>query len=88
MPARWYIEENDSVAMLAAKRLSGGVPEMESQGICLPPSSINKIACSVFETQRRCHHKSKTGVPVAPQKGIMSSKMFLLCHPVIVIQVR
>ena len=27
-----------------------------------------------FETQGRCHQKSKTGVSVAPQKGLMSSK--------------
>ena len=26
------------------------------------------------ETQRRRHQKSKTGVPVVPQKGLMSSK--------------
>ena len=29
---------------------------------------------SSFETQRRSHQKSKTGVSVAPQKGFMSSK--------------
>ena len=27
-----------------------------------------------FETQGRCHQKSKTGVSVAPQKGLVSSK--------------
>ena len=30
-----------------------------------------------FETQGRHHQKSKTGVSVAPQKGLMSSKNFL-----------
>ena len=30
-----------------------------------------------FETQERRHQKSKTGVSVAPQKGLMSSKKFL-----------
>ena len=29
-----------------------------------------------FETQGRRHKKSKTGVSVAPQKGLMSSKNF------------
>ena len=29
-----------------------------------------------FETQGRCQQKSKTGVSVAPQKGLMSSKKF------------
>ena len=27
-----------------------------------------------FQTQGRCHQNSKTGVPVAPQKGHISSK--------------
>ena len=30
-----------------------------------------------FETQGRCHQKSKTGVSVAPRKGLMPSKFFL-----------
>ena len=30
-----------------------------------------------FEFQGRCHQQSKTGVLVAPQKGMMSSKVFL-----------
>ena len=42
----------------------------------MPPPSVNKVAHSGFETQRRCHQKSKTGVSVAPQKRLMSSKMF------------
>ena len=29
-----------------------------------------------FETQGRCHQKSKTGVSVVPWKGLMSSKNF------------
>ena len=33
-----------------------------------PPPSANKAAHSGFETQRRRHQKSKTGVSVAPQK--------------------
>ena len=40
----------------------------------VPLPSVNKAAHSGFETQRRCHQKSKTGVSVAPQKGLMSSK--------------
>ena len=31
---------------------------------------------SGFETQRRRHQKSKTWVLVAPEKGLMSSKIF------------
>ena len=30
-----------------------------------------------FETQGRCHQKSKTGVSVAPQKGLVSFKRVL-----------
>ena len=40
-------------------------------------SSVNKAAHSIFETQRRRHEKFKTGVSVAPQKGLMSSKNVL-----------
>ena len=40
----------------------------------MPPLSVNKAAYSGFETQRRRHQKSKTGVSVAPQKGLMASK--------------
>ena len=36
---------------------------------------MNMVAHSGFETQR-CHQKSKTGVSVTPQKGLMS-KIFL-----------
>ena len=41
-----------------------------------PPPSTNKAAHSGFETHRSHHQKSKTGVSVAPQKGLMSSKIF------------
>ena len=44
----------------------------------MPQTSANKAAHSGFETQRRCHHKSKTGVSVAPQKGLMSTNNFFL----------
>ena len=36
--------------------------------------SVNKTAHSGFETQRRHHQKSKTGVSLAPQHNNMSSK--------------
>ena len=55
MPARRYMEEIGSAAMLAGKKRSAGVaPEVNLQ-------SVNKAAHSAFETQRRCHQKSKTG---------------------------
>ena len=36
----------------------------------------NKVGHSGFETQRRRHQKSKTGISLAPQKGLMPSKFF------------
>ena len=40
----------------------------------MPPLSVNRAALSGFETQRRCHEKSKT---VAQQKRSMFSKIVL-----------
>ena len=63
-------------AILTAKRSAGVTPEVNLRkhisGMALP--SANKSAYSGFEIQRRHHQKSKTGVSVAPQKGLMSSK--------------
>ena len=43
----------------------------------MPPPNVDKFAHSGFETQRRCHQKSKTRVSVPPQKGhICSPKSF------------
>ena len=71
------MEENGSAAMLAAKRLVGVAPEvnLREHAVHIPLSNMNKAAHSGFETQR-CHQKSKTGVLVAPQKGLMSSNFF------------
>ena len=71
---------DSSPAMLAAKRSAGVTPEVNIREcvIHMPPPSMNKAAHSGFETQRRGHQKSKTGVSVAPQKGLMSSNHFFL----------
>ena len=68
MPADW----------LAAKRSAGVAPEvnLSEHVTSMPLSSANKAAHFGFETQRRRHQKSKTGVSVAPQKGLMSSNNF------------
>ena len=65
-------------AMLANKRLAGVTPEVNLREhiSCTPPPRANKAAHYGFETQRRCYQKSKTGVSVALQKGLMSSKEF------------
>ena len=62
-----------------AKRLAGVTPEVNLRE-CIshrPLLSLNKSAHSGFQTQRRRHQKCKTGVSVAPHKGLMSSKYFL-----------
>ena len=66
-------------AMLAAKRLAGVAPDVNlREGVThMPPPSVNKVARSGFETQRRRHQKSKTGLSVAPLKGLVSSQFFL-----------
>ena len=51
--------------ILVAKRSTGVAPE------------VTRDAHSGLETQRRCHQMSKTGVSVAQQTGIMTSKLFL-----------
>ena len=70
MPAHRYMEENGSAAMLAAKRSAGDAQHVTH----MPPPSVNKTTHSGFETQRRHHEKSITGISVAPQKGLVSSK--------------
>ena len=78
MPHRYVEETSGSAAMLAAKRSAGVTIDVNfrERVTCMPPPSANKAAHSGFETQRRCHQKSKTGVSVATQKGLMSSNFF------------
>ena len=70
MPAHKYVEDNGSAAILAAKKLAGVTSEvnLNEHVTCTPLSSMNKAAHSNFKTQRRNHHKSKTGVSVVPTK--------------------
>ena len=66
-----------SSVILATKRLAGVALEMNLREHIshTPLPSVNKAAHSGFETWRRCHQKSKTGVSVAPQKGFTSGKI-------------
>ena len=72
MPAYRYMEQNGSATMLVAKSLAGVTPEVNLRECVahMPMSSMNKATLSGFETQRRCHQKSKTMVSVAPQEGL------------------
>ena len=75
MPARRYVEENGSAAMLATKMSAGVAPEVnlrERVYMLLP--SVNKAAHSGCDTHRRCHQKSRTGASVAPQKDLCIPK--------------
>ena len=73
MPALRYMEENGLAAMSA-----GVTPEVKlrKRVTLMPLSIVNKVAHSGLEIQRRRHQKSKTGVSVAPQKGLMSPSNF------------
>ena len=76
MPACRYMKENGLAAMLAIKRSAGVAPKVNLREciIPMPPSSVNKAAHSGFETQMKHHQKSKTGVSMAPQKGLVLQK--------------
>ena len=59
--------------------MSAGVAPIVNLKECrtyMPPPNASKAVQSGFETQRRHHQKSKTGVSVVPQKELMSSKHF------------
>ena len=77
MPARRYMEENNSATMLAAKKSAGDTLELSLMQCVtyMPLPSVKKAAHSGFEAQRRCNQKSKTGVSVAPQKDLCPPKI-------------
>ena len=66
MPVHRYMEE----------RLAGVTPDVNlgESVTCIPLPSMNKAVYYGFETQERCHQKSKPLVSVAPQKGLISTK--------------
>ena len=59
--------------MLVLKRSAGVAPEVNPLHA---GDECKKGIHHGFKTQDRRHQKSKTGVSVAPQKGLMSSKIF------------
>ena len=66
-------------AMLALYTGKGVAPEVNLREHIshTPPQSLNKAVRSGFETQRRHHQKSKTGVSVAPQMKMCPTIFFL-----------
>ena len=78
MPPHRYVKEIGLAAMLASKTLEGVGPKknLREHVTHTPPPSANMATHSGFETQMRCHQKSKTGVSVAPQKGLIRKADF------------
>ena len=68
VPRHELIEECNAIHTLkfVCQEVDRCTTRGESQGTCMPQPS--------FETHRRRHYKSTTGVSVAPQKGLMSYK--------------
>ena len=66
-------------ALLTIYTGKGVTPEMNLRECVshMPLSSVNKAAHSGFETQRRCHQKSETGVSVTPKMDVCPKKNFL-----------
>ena len=68
-----YTDRKDLGTMLTPIQSAGVTPEVN-----LRITQAKKHAKRIhpgFEAQGRCHQKSKTGVSVVPQKGLMSSKI-------------
>ena len=64
--------------MLTFIQSAGVTPEVNLRNLLCAGEEAHKQGNPPwFETQGRRHQKSKIGVPVAPQKGLMSSKNFL-----------
>ena len=79
-----YVEMIGLAAMLAAKRSAGVTPEVNLRECVThaPLLSMNKATHSGFETHNKHQKKSKTGVSVAPLKGldqlILAYKTYIL----------
>ena len=63
------------------KRSAGVAPDLNLRHpLCAGKEAHKQGIHPGFETQGRCHQKSKTGVSVSSQKGPVSSKFFLKKH--------
>ena len=78
MPVHRYMEENGLATILAAKISAGVTPEvsLKKHVTHMPLPNMKRAAYSGFETQRRHHQKSKKGISVAPQKGLLMPSNF------------
>ena len=72
-----YVDQKDSAAMLAIKRLVGIAPEVNVRDPLHASGKAQQWEINPgFETQGLCNKKSKSGVSVAPQKGLLSFNIF------------
>ena len=79
MPLHRYTKEKNGLAiMLAANKLQDLTPEVdiEEHVIHIPLTSVYQTAHSGFETQRKHHQKTKTGISVVPINLLCPSKNF------------
>ena len=76
--AKTCMWRKQSAAMLAIYTGRDVIPEVNLRECisCTPPQSLNKAAHSGFETQRRHHQKSETGVSVAQKMDMCPTKIF------------
>ena len=83
IPVYKYVDEKGSAAMLAIKRSSGVVPEMNLRNPLHAGDTAQQWEINPgFETEGICDQKSKTGVSVAPQKDFVSNNFFSKNVPV------
>ena len=74
-----YVDQKGSAAMLTTIQSVCVTPEVNLRNSLHTGDKACKQGIHPgFETQGRRYQKSKTGVSVAPQKGLMSFKIFFL----------
>ena len=73
------MDQKGSATMLAVKNSSGVAPEVNWRNPLHAGDKAHKQGIHPgFETQDRDHQKSRRGVLVAPEKGLVSSKNFFI----------
>ena len=76
MPERKYINGSGLAAILVAKRSAGVTPELNLRNLLNTGDEAFKEINPGIKTQGRRHQRSKTGLSVAPSKGLKSSIFF------------
>ena len=71
-----YVDSKGSATMLAAKRSAGVAPEVNLGNNAQASKRASEVSTlGRALSQGRRHQKSKVGVPVAPRKGHVSTKL-------------